>query len=98
MGQMCNEERNGPHCYIEASWIETYMNLPSTKRGLGIPMSRKFEACDTKISEATIARGQWMRDSSRHLPGLMETGVRVLVYNGNADFVCNYMVHPLLTH
>ena len=51
-----------------------------------------FESCSDSVFEAFISRGDGMRNSAALLPELIDNGVRLLVYAGNADMGCNFMV------
>lgn len=37
------------------------------------------------------ATGDWMRSSSSDLEMVIDSGVRTVIYNGDADYICNYM-------
>jgi hypothetical protein len=60
------------------------MNDPKNKVALGVDPSRNFEACSTEINQAFMYQGDGMHNSALLLPELIEDGVRLLVYAGNA--------------
>jgi hypothetical protein len=84
----CNPDENGPDCYAQIQWTQTFMDKPETKLALGVDLHRPFFQCEPFIGERTRRNGQWMRDSSRLIPALVDEGVRALVYNGNAGEDC----------
>jgi cathepsin A (carboxypeptidase C) len=46
----------------------------------------------SQVTRAFLGQGDSMRNSAALLPELLEHGVRILAYSGNADFMCNFMV------
>lgn len=80
----CDPESDGPLCYKQMGWIDVWLNEPSHKAELGANPSRKFESCNMAINQAFQMQGDSMHDSSALLPDLINDGVRLLVYAGNA--------------
>jgi serine carboxypeptidase-like clade 4 len=66
---------------------EDYMNLPDTLKALGV--NKTWESCSTLAGlPLTIDR---IRPYSEDLPPVMDAGVRVLVYSGMWDLICDYI-------
>ncbi|KAH9067022.1 serine carboxypeptidase [Lactarius deliciosus] len=86
-----SEDADGPICYKEIGWTETWLNNPKTKAALGADPSRTFEACSLKVNEAFMFQGDDMHNTPALLPELINDGIRLLVYAGNADMMCNYI-------
>lgn len=74
------------------TWIETFLNQPSAKKTLGVPSDIKFESCNMNVNQAFMGQGDGMKNSAVLLGPLIDDGIRLLVYAGNADAMCNYMV------
>lgn len=87
----CDREKDGPLCYRQMGWIETYMNDPEVKAALGVNPQRKFESCNMAVNQAFMLQGDSMRNTPLLLTDMINDGVRLLVYAGNADMMCNYM-------
>jgi len=87
----CDRSKDGQLCYEQMGWIETWMNDPKNKAALGVDPSRKFESCNLGINQAFMLQGDGMHNSAALLPELINDGVRLLVYAGNADIMCNYI-------
>ena len=64
--------------------VETYMNRPDVKAALGVDPQRKFEVCKMAINQAFMLQGDSMHNTPALLPPLINDGVRLLVYAGNA--------------
>ncbi|KAF8126125.1 Alpha/Beta hydrolase protein [Boletus edulis] len=87
----CDPTTDGPLCYREMGWIETYLNQPDVKAALGVNPQRNFESCNMAINQAFMLQGDSMHNTPALLPPLINDGVRLLVYAGNADMMCNYI-------
>ncbi|KAN0066552.1 hypothetical protein ACQY0O_000646 [Thecaphora frezii] len=88
--QKCDrsEDKDGPLCYRQMGWIETLLNRDDVKSDLGIPSSVKFQSCNMGINQAFLLQGDSMHNSAGLLPELVEDGIRLLIYAGEADFMC----------
>ncbi|KAH9996036.1 Alpha/Beta hydrolase protein [Russula vinacea] len=86
-----SKDADGPLCYKQLGWIEKWMNDPKNKAALGANPSRTFESCSMEINQAFMYQGDGMHNSALLLPELIDDGVRLLVYAGNADMMCNYI-------
>jgi hypothetical protein len=79
-----SENKDGPLCYKQMGWIETWMNEPSNKAALGVNPSKDFASCNMEVNQAFSMNGDGMHNSAALLPELVDAGVRLLVYAGNA--------------
>lgn len=75
-----------PLCYNFTS-ITNLLNSPSVQRSLGV--KRQWETCNMEVHGYLM--GDWMTNLATDLPAVLANGVRVLVYSGMDDFVCNYV-------
>lgn len=65
------------------------MNNPRNKAALGVDPTRKFESCNMEVNQAFTMQGDGAHNSAKLLPELIDDGVRLLVYAGNAGtFSC----------
>ncbi|KAI7899375.1 Alpha/Beta hydrolase protein [Cokeromyces recurvatus] len=82
----------GPLCYNYSSAIEKYLNRLETKSMLGVNATRKFEICSNTVNANFYSTGDWMRPYSvQQIITLLDQGVKVLAYAGDADLLCNWM-------
>ena len=91
----CDRSKDGDLCYKELQWIDTWMNLPATKKALGVNPSIEFQSCNMQVNQAFAMQGDGARNRAKLLPELIESGVRLLIYAGDADMACNYIVRVL---
>jgi len=87
----CDRQKDGNLCYKGLNWIETWMNDPSVKAALGVNTALTFESCNMEVNQAFSFQGDGARNSAKLLTELVNEGIRLLVYAGNADSMCNYL-------
>ncbi|KAJ1827417.1 hypothetical protein LPJ56_001672 [Coemansia sp. RSA 2599] len=79
----------GNLCYPIMADIDAFLNTPEVQQELGSDVS-KFESCSQKVYTGFTLSGDWMKPYVYEIPPLLEAGIRVLVYAGDADFICNW--------
>ncbi|KAG6856735.1 hypothetical protein H0H87_001335 [Tephrocybe sp. NHM501043] len=87
----CDREKDGDLCYKQMTWIDTWMNIPANKAALGVNPDQTFASCNLDVNRAFVMQGDGMHNSALLLPELVNDGVRLLVYAGNADMMCNFI-------
>ncbi|TFL01046.1 carboxypeptidase C [Pterulicium gracile] len=87
----CDRSKDGDLCYKELNWVEAYLNDPAVKVKLGVSPEREFASCNMDVNKAFAVKGDGAHNSALLLPELIEAGVRMMIYAGNADFMCNYI-------
>jgi len=76
-------------CY-DFTNIETFLNLNSTRAALHVSDKvQKWESCNNGVN--AMFAGDWMRSYQQVLVPMLEGGVRVLIYAGDVDFICNWI-------
>ncbi|KAJ6585263.1 serine carboxypeptidase [Mycena capillaripes] len=88
----CDRAVDPPLCYVEPEWIGEYLNRPEVRKELGVdPRAPDFVACNDEMNFGFMLHGDGMRNSKSLLTELVDEGIRLLVYAGNVDMMCNYM-------
>ena len=80
----CDRNEDGPLCYKQLQWVETWMNDPAIKQELGVQPSLTFESCNMGVNQGFASQGDGMRNSALLLTDLVNEGIRLLVYAGTA--------------
>ena len=76
-------------CYNMTS-TETFLNLQSTRDALHVSDKVKsWTECNNVVNAGFM--GDWMRDYSGDISPMLEDNIRVLIYAGDVDFICNYI-------
>ncbi|PWA03217.1 hypothetical protein BB558_000627 [Smittium angustum] len=76
-------------CYPIIGSLTTYLNRPEVIKELGSDINT-YESCSQKVYQGFLLNGDWMKPYMREIPRLLESGIRVLVYAGDADWICNW--------
>ncbi|GLT80762.1 hypothetical protein SLA2020_521850 [Shorea laevis] len=81
----------GSLCY-DFSAMETFLNEKSVRDALGVG-DLSFVSCSTDVYYEMT--GDWMRNLAVGIPELLEDGIRVLLYEGEYDLICNWLGNSL---
>ncbi|ETV98323.1 hypothetical protein H310_09023 [Aphanomyces invadans] len=81
--------QQGVGCY-DFSYIEAFLNSPGTMAKLGVNTVRvpQWKECNFDINRR-FSR-DWMKVYSQLLPPMLDDGIRVLIYAGDADLMVNW--------
>ncbi|KAF8521571.1 carboxypeptidase C [Hysterangium stoloniferum] len=94
----CDPQKDGQLCYKEMSWIDVYLNKPEVKKALGAPEDLTFQSCNMEVNLAFTLQGDSVHNAAELLVPLLNKGVRLLVYAGKADFMCNFIGNEAWVH
>lgn len=67
----------------------------SVKKALGVG-EIEFVSCSTVVYDAMT--GEWMKNFAVGIPDLLQDGIKLLVYAGEYDLICNWLgtLHSVL--
>ncbi|BFZ62094.1 hypothetical protein YB2330_003173 [Saitoella coloradoensis] len=77
-------------CYPILGDISRYLNRDDVKSALGVEVE-KYDSCNFDINRNFLFAGDWMQPFHRDVPVVLDKGVDVLIYAGDADFICNWI-------
>ena len=69
--------------------LEPYLNSPAVTSRIG-SQSTWFKTNFGVYNQFALT-GDWMRSSRSDLEMVINAGVRTVLYDGDADYICNYM-------
>ncbi|KAL4436655.1 hypothetical protein ABPG75_003794 [Micractinium tetrahymenae] len=78
----------GPLCYREFEILDDFLNQDSVRKELGVG-DREWEACNMDVHSDMMA--DWGHNFDTVLPELLAAGVRVMIYVGDQDLICNWV-------
>ncbi|MQL91417.1 hypothetical protein Taro_024031 [Colocasia esculenta] len=84
----------GNLCY-DFSNLEKFLNQKSVKDALGVG-NLEFISCSPSVYQAMLT--DWMRNLEVGIPALVEDGVKLLVYAGEYDLICNWLGNSRWVH
>lgn len=77
---------DGDLCY-DFSMLEEYLNQDEVKEMFGVPKEKVWEECNMGVHEDMMA--DWGHRFDTELPTMLKAGVRVMIYAGDKDIICN---------
>jgi cathepsin A (carboxypeptidase C) len=77
---------SGNLCY-DFSKVDKFLNRPETQQAIGA--TKKWSECNRLVN--VLFQQDWMKNYQTKLPDLLSNGIRVLVYAGDVDFICNWL-------
>ncbi|XP_059627019.1 serine carboxypeptidase-like [Cornus florida] len=84
----------GDLCY-DFSNMENLLNQKSVRSALGVG-DIDFVSCSSTVYEAMVM--DWMRNLEVGIPALLEDGIKLLVYAGEYDLICNWLGNTRWVH
>jgi cathepsin A (carboxypeptidase C) len=79
----------GGLCYPQLKWMEAYLNRRDVIEAVGSEV-KSFDSCNMDINRNFVMNGDWMQPFHRLVPKILDE-IPVLVYAGDADFICNWL-------
>ncbi|KAL0382694.1 UNVERIFIED_CONTAM: Serine carboxypeptidase-like 49 [Sesamum calycinum] len=84
----------GNLCY-DFSNLEKFLNQQPVRDALGVG-DVQFVSCSSTVYQAMLM--DWMRNLEVGIPALLEDGVKLLVYAGEYDLICNWLGNSRWVH
>ncbi|KAG8887476.1 hypothetical protein FRB98_009557 [Tulasnella sp. 332] len=79
-------------CYPLTHNITQHLNLPSIRQALGVDKAVKtMELASMDVAILFDMTGDAIHDTSLYVAGLLERGIKVLIYAGDYDVICNWI-------
>ncbi|KAJ7223362.1 Alpha/Beta hydrolase protein [Mycena pura] len=81
-------------CYPVTAHIRAYLSRPDVRAALGVDpaVPANFTSCATAVGTAFRAQlDSFTAATPNYIGGLLERGVRVLIYVGTYDWICNWV-------
>jgi cathepsin A (carboxypeptidase C) len=83
-----------PLCY-DLSFVDDFLEQDAVQKALGVS-GRPWTECNNTVH--TELSADWITDFTNTLGTLLDSGLRVLIYHGDKDFICNWRGGETLTN
>ncbi|KAL1957548.1 hypothetical protein VTO42DRAFT_5775 [Malbranchea cinnamomea] len=80
---------DGNLCYHQLGSISEWLNKRSVMDALGAEVD-SYDSCNMDINRNFLFHGDWMKPYHRLVPKVLSQ-IPVLIYAGDADFICNWL-------
>ncbi|QRW18297.1 Serine carboxypeptidase [Rhizoctonia solani] len=86
------EELQSSLCYPITEHINTFLDRPETRKALGVhPSIGNYTGCSRDVGVRFSASLDHFHSNQWYVAGLLERGIKVLVYVGTYDWICNWV-------
>merc|ERR1719145_474163 len=75
-----------PLCY-DFSHVETFLNTPEVQKAIGA--TKKWSSCNLVVNK--MFQNDFMKNYHTKIPDMLKSGIRVMVYAGDVDYICNWL-------
>jgi len=79
-----------PLCY-DFSPIDNFLARSSVREELKIPHGHRWSECNKVVDITMIYGGDWAKNFLGDVEEILGSGIEILVYAGEYDFICNWM-------
>ncbi|KAL1732956.1 Alpha/Beta hydrolase protein [Schizophyllum commune] len=100
ISQPCNGTVEATLCYPITVHISKYLSQPEIREQLGVDpaVPANFSSCNTDVSQGfELAQDAYHVTTRDYVGALLERGVRVLIYVGAYDWICNWVGNERFT-
>lgn len=82
----------GPLCYPIMGSITNFLRTDEVREAFGVAKEApKFQACSNDVGREFSKANDFMIDTRSYIADLLHSGIRVLIYVGTYDWICNFV-------
>ena len=75
-------------CY-NFTFVTQFMNRADVQAALGVQGTIPWQSCNMAVNSQFS--NDWAKNFNQYIPDLLNSEIRVLIYAGNFDFICNWL-------
>ncbi|KAG8733326.1 hypothetical protein FRC10_000296 [Ceratobasidium sp. 414] len=93
MTKPCTTEELSTYlCYPLTKHINNFLDLPETRKALGVhPSIGNYTGCSRDVGIRFSQSLDHFHSNQYYVAGLLERGIKVLIYVGTYDYICNWV-------
>ncbi|KAF8234840.1 alpha/beta-hydrolase [Tricholoma matsutake] len=93
ISRQCDGKLEETLCYPVTKYIGAYLDKPSVRKMLGVDpsLTANFSSCSDDVGYAFDRTLDMLHPTSEYVAALLERNVRVLIYVGTYDWICNWV-------
>ncbi|KAK0551074.1 hypothetical protein OC845_002323, partial [Tilletia horrida] len=81
-------------CYEVMADIKAYLDRPDVRKLIGaapVEQIGNFSSCNHEVGMGFGLAGDGLVDNTGYVSGLLERGIKILIYIGTLDWICNWV-------
>jgi carboxypeptidase C (cathepsin A) len=83
---------DGYLCYPIIQSITKYLRTDKVRKALGVDeLAPPFQGCSNKVGREFQKVNDYMIDTRPYVAALLDSGIRVMIYVGTYDWICNFV-------
>ncbi|KAK0438471.1 serine carboxypeptidase [Armillaria borealis] len=93
MSRKCDGDISETLCYPVTKYIRQYLDDPNIRTLLGVDpsLTANFTSCNSAVGSDFRAAQDSLHPTKDYVAALLERGVKVLIYVGSYDWICNWV-------
>ncbi|KAI0784828.1 serine carboxypeptidase [Abortiporus biennis] len=93
ISKLCDGSVSDSLCYPITKTISSYLSRPHFQKALGVDTAAQgnFSSCSDKVGIDFATHLDWAFPTPFYIGALLDRGVRVLLYVGANDWICNWL-------
>ncbi|KAF9036904.1 serine carboxypeptidase [Hymenopellis radicata] len=80
-------------CYPQTKYIRAFLDDPATRSLIGVDpvVPANFTSCNHDVGSYFHAAQDTLHPTKEYVGALLERGIKILIYVGNYDWICNWV-------
>ncbi|GAB9473942.1 Serine protease family s10 [Globisporangium polare] len=88
----CNQTADGSGSCYDMTYVEEYLDSPKVRRYINVDIDRVTTWIESSpdVYQTFTTDGDWSMGFHTYVADMLNDGLRVLIYAGDADYMCNW--------